>query len=277
MANSLLPQGGRLCQLIHHAAATGQQIREIPISSLPERCELAILRGGRVVILGYGLSYEERSGTVSDTVRCEQILLADDHAVFREGLGLLMSGRGLAKTVLQAANGEEALKTVLKTPDLDLVILDLFMPGMEDLAILRQIHKNNPSLPIVVLTASEKRHDLRAVMEAGATGFIPKSFGATEVLMALEQILDGEDFFPADALAEDGVSEALRDVTLSPRQREVLVLISQGFSNKEIARKLDTALPTVKNHVANIFEKLGTNNRVAAVNIGRRTGLIPES
>lgn len=201
--------------------------------------------------------------------------MADDHAVFRQGLKLLMEARGFAATVVEAADAEEAAAEAARHQDLDLVVLDLYMPGMEQLTFLRDLRAERPDLAIVVLTASEKRHDLRQAISAGATGYIPKAFAITEVLGALQRILDGEEFFPTDALSED-LPEDLRNITLSPRQTEVLALIARGNSNKEIARALDTALPTVKNHVANIFEKLGTSNRVAAVRIGRKMGLVPD-
>ncbi len=197
--------------------------------------------------------------------------MADDHAVFREGLRVLMQARGFADTVFEAADAASARTLADAHDDLDLVVLDLFMPGMENFAFLRELRAERPALAIVVLTASEKLHDLRGAMEAGATGYIPKSFTISEVLAALQSIVDGEAFFPTGTLEGDSSGPAL-----SPRQTEVLGLIALGHSNKEIARKLDTALPTIKNHVANIFEKLGASNRVAAVNIGRRSGLIPD-
>lgn len=213
----------------------------------------------------------------AEGVLCAKVLLADDHAVFREGLRLLMEARGFAGQVLEAATASEAGEVVERCHDLDLAVLDLFMPGMEGLVFLKDLRAAHPSLPIVLLTASEKRHDLRAAMEAGATGYIPKSFAIADILSALSSILDGEAFFPDEAMEQDDeVPASLRDVTLSPRQKEVLTLISRGHSNKEIARILDTALPTVKNHVANIFEKLGTSNRVAAVRLGRKMGQIPD-
>lgn len=206
---------------------------------------------------------------------CGKVLVADDHGVFRQGLKLLMEARGFAGTVLEAPDAQEAAVLAAGHPDLDLAVLDLYMPGMEQLAFLRDLRAQRPDLAIVVLTASEKRHDLRQAIDAGATGYIPKAFAISEVLGALQRILDGEEFFPTEVLNDD-LPEDLRNITLSPRQTEVLALIAQGNSNKEIARILDTALPTVKNHVANIFEKLGTSNRVAAVRTGRKMGLIPD-
>jgi len=207
---------------------------------------------------------------------CAKALIVDDHAVFREGLRVLMEARGFAHTVLDACDAPSALEVARTHDDLDLVMLDLYMPGMENLALLRELRASWPDRKIVLLTASEKHHDLRAAMAAGATGYIPKAYGIAQILDILRGILAGEDFFPADELAADDLPPRLREVSLSPRQTEVLTLIAQGYSNKEIARTLNAALPTVKNHVANIFEKLGTSNRVAAVNIGRKIGLIPE-
>lgn len=207
---------------------------------------------------------------------CGKVLIADDHAVFRDGLRLLMEARGFAERVLEAEDSATALGVLAEHPDLELAVLDLHMPGMEDMGLLKQLRRDLPGLAVVVLTASERRQDLRAALAAGAAGYIPKSFHIGEILDALRRILDGEAFFPADLLPDDELPDSVRNVSLSPRQREVLTLIAKGYSNKEIARMLDTALPTVKNHVANIFEKLGTGNRVAAVNIGRKAGLIPD-
>lgn len=215
----------------------------------------------------------------AEGVPCRKVLVADDHAVFREGLRVLMQARGFAEVVLEAPDADGARTVAAAHPDLDLAVLDLFMPGMEHFAFLKELRSERPDLAIVVLTASEKMHDLRGAMDAGATGYIPKSFTITEVLSALQRIVDGEAFFPTGTLSgadDEGTPAPSSALSLSPRQTEVLNLIAQGFSNKEIARKLETALPTVKNHVANIFEKLGASNRVAAVNIGRRCGIIPD-
>ena len=207
---------------------------------------------------------------------CGTVLVADDHAVFREGLRLLMQARGFATTVLEAGDAVSAEAMVRSNPAIELVVLDLYMPGMEDLSLLRRILTLRPELAVAVLTASEKRHDLRAVQEAGASGYIPKSFTITDILAALTGVLDGEPFFPTEALPHDA-TPALEAVSLSPRQREVLCLVAQGLSNKEIARRLDTALPTVKNHMAAILERLGTQNRVGAVHLARKIGLIPDA
>lgn len=223
----------------------------------------------------YGDTGTEVEGDRTGTV-CGKVMVADDHAVFREGLRLLMEARAFCGVVLEAFDGDSARAAVLAHPDIDLAVLDLNMPGMESMALLKDLRSSHPALAIVVLTASERRNDMRAAMAAGATGYIPKSFPINKILAALEKILAGENFFPADALPDDGIPPELGNISLSPRQREVLSLIARGKSNKEIARLLDTALPTVKNHVANIFEKLGTRNRVAAVNLGRKVGLIPD-
>lgn len=223
---------------------------------------------------------QDGARATTGSVPCRKVLVADDHAVFREGLRVLMQARGFADVVLEAPDAGSARAVAAGHADLDLAVLDLFMPGMEHFAFLKELRGERPDLAIVVLTASEKLHDLRGAMDAGATGYIPKSFTISEVLAALQRIIDGEAFFPTGTLGggpEDGGGGTDgAALSLSPRQTEVLSLIAQGYSNKEIARKLDTALPTVKNHVANIFEKLGASNRVAAVNIGRRCGLIPD-
>lgn len=210
-------------------------------------------------------------------VTCAKVLVADDHAVFREGLRLLMEARGFAAEVLEAADAATVEALVADHADIDLAVLDLYMPGMEGLALVRRLQAARPDMPLVVLTASERRQDLRAVLEVGATGFIPKSYAIADILAALRRVLVGESFFPADWLGpEDPAAPTLEIIPLSPRQRQVLALIAEGLSNKNIADRLDTALPTVKNHVANILERLGTTNRVAAVHLGRKMGLIPD-
>ena len=232
-------------------------------------------KGGRTINQvhnQFGGNDDGAGGTI-----CAKVLIADDHAVFREGLRLLMEARGFCSIVLESFDAESSLAALDANTDLDLVVLDLHMPGMEELALLKRLRLIRAGLPVVVLTASERRTDMRAAIAAGALGFIPKTFPVNQILAILERILGGERFFPADVLAEDSLPPGLEGVALSPRQTEVLTLIAKGMSNKEIARVLDTALPTVKNHVANIFEKLGTTNRVAAVNLGRKAGLIPDA
>jgi DNA-binding NarL/FixJ family response regulator len=201
-----------------------------------------------------------------------KILVADDHALFRDGLRYLLGQLDGALELLEAKDGAEALELARAHPDLDLVLLDLGMPGIDGLAGLRLLRARCPAVPVVILSASEEPADVRQALDAGALGFIPKSSTSQVMLSALRLVLSGGMYLPPSYMERShavrvplAAASSVESLGLTPRQLDVLRLLGQGHSNKEIARVLDLAEGTVKLHISAILRALGVDNRTRAV------------
>lgn len=198
-----------------------------------------------------------------------KILVADDHALFREGLRYVLARLGDEVEIFEARDGSEALDVVATRSDLDLVLLDLAMPGMDGFEGLRELRRRVPAVPIVILAASEDSADVRAALDAGAMGFIPKSSTSSVMLSALRLVLSGGVYLPPAFLEKSsrrGTSaRSLEALGLTARQQDVLKLLGQGQSNKEIAQAFGLAEGTVKLHVSAILRALDVDNRTQAV------------
>lgn len=192
-----------------------------------------------------------------------KILACDDHALFRDGLRLVIEGLGREARLLEAASAAEALRLATAHADLALALLDLGLPDADGLGLLRTLRERHPALRVAVVSAAEDPAVMRAALDAGAAGFIPKSSSRDVLLRALELILAGGVYVPAGALAPGAT--AVSELPLSERQREVLELMTRGLTNRDIARVLGISAATVKVHVAAILDGLGVSNRTEAV------------
>jgi DNA-binding NarL/FixJ family response regulator len=190
-----------------------------------------------------------------------KILACDDHALFRDGLRLVVEALGREVQLLEAATAAEALGIAGAHADLDLALLDLGLPDANGLGLLRTLRERHPTLPVAVVSASEDAGAMRGALDAGAAGFIPKSSSRDVLVRALELILAGGVYVPSEALA----AAAQPDFALSERQREVLELMTRGLTNRDIAGVLGISAATVKVHVAAILVALGASNRTEAV------------
>ena len=202
-----------------------------------------------------------------------QFVIADDHALFRTGLRLLL-GDGCGPAVVREASTVPELRALLDaSAAVDLVVLDLFMPGMTGGATVRELRAAFPGVRFVVMSASEERQNVLDALAAGAFGYIPKSLEPPAMIAAFQQILTGGIYAPTLLLTEPPAppEPALPHVdpailsTLTPRQCDVLRLLGKGQANKEIARALDISEGTVKIHLAAIFRLLDVRNRTEAV------------
>jgi len=211
-----------------------------------------------------------------------KLLVVDDHPVLREGLAaLLRQGRPDAE-VLQARDAHEGLGLVDLHEDIEVVVLDLVMPGLDGLAAIAEFGRRRPALPLIVLSSSEDPHIARQAIAQGALGYVPKSADPRTLLSAITLVLNGELYVPPLILNGGGAArppprcgDGETDVgQLTERQIDVLRLISDGQSNKAIALALDLSENTVKVHVTGIFKALRVINRTQAANVGRATGLI---
>jgi len=206
-----------------------------------------------------------------------KILIADDHGLVRDGIGRVLEALDESVKVVEAAACAAALDCAEAHPDLDLVLLDLNMPDMSGLAALERFGDRYPGLPVVVVSAESRHADMQRALQLGAMGFIPKQSTSQVMIEALRRILAGEIYIPP-ALSQAGAGNPLgRDAkapSLTKRQREVLLLLAQGQTNKEIARSLDLAQGTVKMHIASIMNVLDAENRTQAVLAAERLNLV---
>jgi DNA-binding NarL/FixJ family response regulator len=200
-----------------------------------------------------------------------KILLADDHALFREGLCHVLRALLEEVSVIETADYPETLRAARDHPDLDLVLLDLRMPGMDGLAGVEAVRSERPEVPLVVISAVTDRRFVLGAIDRGAAGYIPKTLSGKVLIGALNLILSGGVYLPAEAISTGGRSVGAErgggedpPPKLTRRQTDVFGLLALGLSNREIGRRLALSEGTVKLHVAALLKKLGVNNRTQA-------------
>ena len=208
-----------------------------------------------------------------------KILVVDDHALVREGLRHVLQELDEAGVdVIDAGSGRTAFALADLHPDLDLVLLDLHMPDMGGIEALDELGRRHPDIPVVVLSGAENIENMRAAFEHGAAGFIQKSALSDVLISAIRLVFSGGIYVPPQMAmrppaARPGGS-ARGPLELTGRQQEVLQLVLQGKTNKEICRALALAEPTVKVHVSAILRVLGVQSRTQAVLAAARLGLV---
>ena len=214
-----------------------------------------------------------------------RVLLVDDHALFRRGIASILAAERGFEVVGEAANGLEALDRARELMP-DVILMDIFMPGANGLEATRRIKEALPYVKIVMLTVSEEDQNLFEAIKSGAQGYLLKKIEPQELFAMLKGVVQGDApisrAMAGKILGEFGrqarraAPTPLPGADLSPREKEVLELVTQGKSNKEIAAALAIAENTVKNHLKNILEKLHLENRVQAATFAIREGLIPK-
>jgi DNA-binding NarL/FixJ family response regulator len=202
-----------------------------------------------------------------------QILIADDHALFREGLRRVLAQLGEDVCVSEAGDYAQLQALLDAHPDADLAIVDLDMPGREHAVCLESLLAAHPTIPLVVLSASEHTADMQRVLDAGAMGYLAKSTPADVLLCALRLVLSGGIYVPP-ALVKSHLrgNGGTGLEALSARQRDVLERLALGHSNKEIGRQLGMSEATVKTHLTAIFRTLHVTNRTQAMRMVRERG-----
>ena len=199
------------------------------------------------------------------------LLIADDHPLFRGALREAVNGVFGGAETAEAGTFEEVTEYLERTGgDVDLILLDLSMPGVRGFSGLMYLRAQYPSLPIVVVSANDDPAVIRRCMEFGASGFIPKTLGIEALRGAIGRVLQGEVFTPPDIdLAQPADAETAATIarlaTLTPQQVRVLMMLSGGLLNKQIAYELGVSEATVKAHVSAILQKLGVESRTQAV------------
>jgi DNA-binding NarL/FixJ family response regulator len=210
-----------------------------------------------------------------ETIR---ILLADDHIVVRAGIRQFLEGTGDLKVVAEAGNGREAC-SLMEAYSPDVAVLDIQMPGMSGIEVTRWVRSKRLPVGILVLTAYEEEPYVRAVLKAGANGYVLKTADPQDIIQAVREVYDGKVVID-DALAHklligmSGDAKVLSE-ELTPRELQILTLAGKGYTNKAIAAQLTISDRTVQNHLANIFDKLQAASRTEAVMRAVSQGLIP--
>jgi len=194
-----------------------------------------------------------------------KILIVDDHALLCDSLMLLLKEHhGDALFILQAGSGISALEIAAQYPDLDMILLDLTLPDMHGFQVLRQLTVTATTIKVVALSGTTSPQFIQQCLALGFVGFIPKTTTGKDMLAAIDLVLGGGVYIPAEALSD--LHSGTITNALTSRQFDVLHLIRQGMSNDEIASVLDISISTVKTHVRCILTALGVKNRTEAVN-----------
>lgn len=201
-------------------------------------------------------------------------LIADDDEFFRMALRVILTGQLGFSEVIEAPSFDDAVECLAARGDISLALFDLAMPGMKSAASLRAVREGFAELKIAVVSGSRRRSDILLALTNGVHGYVPKSVGAGAIGNALSLVLDGMVYVPqliTELDPEDASPPAAPPATvesLTPRQKDVLRLLVQGKSNKEIARLLALSESTVKVHMSALFRSLGTTSRSAAAALG---------
>jgi DNA-binding NarL/FixJ family response regulator len=199
-----------------------------------------------------------------------RLVIADDHPLFRGALREAVSGLLERADIAEAGTFNELAELLDRGGEVDLIMLDLTMPGVRGFSGLMYMRAQYPSVPVIVVSANDDPAAIRRCMEFGASGFIPKTLGVDAMRTAISRILNGGVWTPPDvdlAAVSDAETAALmtRMASLTPQQVRVLMMLSEGLLNKQIAYQLGVSEATVKAHVSAILQKLGVESRTQAV------------
>ncbi|HHF43604.1 MAG TPA: response regulator transcription factor [Candidatus Aminicenantes bacterium] len=208
-----------------------------------------------------------------------RLLIADDHEIVRKGLRVLLETSTEVEVVGEAVNGREALsKAAQYRPDL--ILLDLVMPGKDGLEVIKEIKNNFPSVKILVLTSYSEEEKLAQALKEGVLGYLLKDSSPEELLEAIKEVSQGKTHlspelaFRVVRLLYGKTTPLSNSEFLTKRELEVLNLLAQGLSDREIAQRLFISPRTVGTHVSNILTKLGVKNRTQAVLLAQEKGLV---
>ena len=213
-----------------------------------------------------------------------KILIADDHDLVREGLKFVLKKFDQDIDLIEAKSFDEAARAAESSFMLDLVLLDLKMPGAKPMEGLAEIRKRAGDTPVVIISGAYSQPDITRAFQCGAAGFIPKTLGSHAMLSAINLVLSGERYVPYIAFANDKLqpetdsapAEQMKAVnpfaSLTPREHDVLELLVGGMSNREIAEKLQLQEVSIRARLTGVFRKLAVTNRTQAVGLAIRNG-----
>ena len=208
---------------------------------------------------------------VATAVAKARVLLVDDHALLRTGVANIINQEPDLHVVAEAENGRDALVAWdLHRPDVTL--LDLRMPIMEGVEVVRRLRERDAGALVIVLTTYDTDDEISQALKAGAKAYVLKDIGAEDLVGCIRSVLAGKTYIAPAAAAK--LAEGVTRVQLTPREMATLRLLADGKANKEIATALDISERTVKSHLAHLFEKLGVTSRTEAIKIATRRGLV---
>jgi two-component system NarL family response regulator len=199
------------------------------------------------------------------------VLLADDHALLRTGVANIINQEPDLQVVAEAGDGAEALAAYEQHKP-DVTLLDLRMPVMEGVEVVRRIRERDPRALVIILTTYDTDDEISRALKAGAKAYVLKDIAADALVGCIRDVLGGKTYLAPAAAAK--LAEGVTRVQLTPREMETLKLVADGKANKEIATALDISERTVKTHLAHLFEKLGATSRTEAVKVATRRGLV---
>lgn len=220
-----------------------------------------------------------------------KVIIADDHALVREGISHTLKSVWGNVEVLEAGEGAPLLRLLEQHDKIDIVLMDLFMPNTDGFQMLTEINQRWPDVPLVILSASENVNYMRKAIDLGAAGYVPKSLSREVMLGALQLVRSGGVYIPPASLGssvDDDESSGFsvdpndpqlkkRMLQLTSRQKQVLKLLTDGMTNKEIATELGLSEYTIKIHITGIFKTLHVSNRTQAVIVARYVGVNSDS
>src|SRR6187397_1197553 len=199
------------------------------------------------------------------------VLLVDDHALLRTGVANIINQETDLRVVAEAGNGVEALEAYDRHHP-DVTLLDLRMPVMEGVEVVRHLRDRDPRARVIVLTTYDTDDEISRALKAGAKAYVLKDIAADDLVSCIRDVLAGKTYLAPAAAAK--LAEGVTRVRLTPRELSALRLMADGKANKEIAAALDIAERTVKTHLGHLFEKLGVTSRTEAIRVATRRGLV---
>jgi DNA-binding NarL/FixJ family response regulator len=200
-----------------------------------------------------------------------RVLLVDDHALLRTGVANIINQEPDLHVVAEAENGVEAISAYERHQP-DVTLLDLRMPVMEGVEVVRQIRERDPRARVIILTTYDTDDEISQALKAGAKAYVLKDISADGLVGCIRDVLAGKSYLAPAAAAK--LAEGVTRVQLTPREMATLRLLADGKANKEIANELDISERTVKTHLAHLFEKLGVTSRTEAIKVATRRGLV---
>lgn len=207
------------------------------------------------------------------------ILIVDDHKIVRDGIKSLLDGETDFVIIAEASNGKEALE-ILEKQDPDLIIMDISMPEMDGIEATKSIKMNYPSIKVLALTMVADSHKIRSMIEAGASGYILKSSNREDLIAALHNVKKGQVHFSDEAtkaILEEMINPSLKkplNFEITDREKDVLKLIVDEYTNQEIASKLFISVRTVDAHRRNLLQKIGAKNTAGLVKFAYENNLV---
>jgi DNA-binding NarL/FixJ family response regulator len=208
---------------------------------------------------------------VRPTTARASVLLVDDHALLRTGVANIINQESDLHVVAEAGNGVEAIEAYDRHHP-DVTLLDLRMPVMEGVEVVRRLRERDPRARVIILTTYDTDEEISRALKAGAKAYVLKDISADALIACIRDVLAGKTYLAPAAAAK--LAEDVTRVQLTPRELSTVRLLADGKANKEIASELGISERTVKTHLGHLFEKLGVTSRTEAVKIATRRGLV---